>query len=287
LSKREWLDSRRNFRGVPADRTLRGREPFANAPAMTAPQPTAVSRLTENEKVCLRRWLEHKTAKEIALDLGISHHAVEKRLKMARTKLDVATSLEAARALADAEGYDRPVTGPADLSPPPDPRKPWQLPTIILGAVAMIFSLVLALALAPANPSANTSDIADQNGEIVLDGNSEKIFDELDKDDSGFLERPESPFVTLVFEDRDLADENGAEKAIVLDDLKPGESMTGTAVLGDATDPEQLAEFYEAADTDGDGRISFREYYNWTRVHLAELGIEISSVLKIQQPAEN
>ena len=113
------------------------------------------------------------------------------------------------------------------------------------------------------------------------------IFDELDKDDSGFLELPESPFVTLLFQDRNPAGESGAEKAIVFDDLKPGEAMTGTAIFGDATDPEQLAEFYEAADTDGDGRISFREYYNWQRVQLAELGIEFSSVLKIQQPSEN
>ena len=46
-----------------------------------------ITRLTEREKEALRRWLGHKTAKEIALDLGISHHAVEKRLKMARVKL--------------------------------------------------------------------------------------------------------------------------------------------------------------------------------------------------------
>jgi DNA-binding CsgD family transcriptional regulator len=40
----------------------------------------SLSRLTEREKVCLRQWLQHKSAKEIAADLGISHHAVEKRL---------------------------------------------------------------------------------------------------------------------------------------------------------------------------------------------------------------
>jgi DNA-binding CsgD family transcriptional regulator len=47
----------------------------------------SLPRLTERERVCLRQWLQHKSAKEIAGDLGISHHAVEKRLKMARTKL--------------------------------------------------------------------------------------------------------------------------------------------------------------------------------------------------------
>jgi len=74
-----------------------------------------ITRLTEREKEALRRWLGHKTAKEIALDLGISHHAVEKRLKMARVKLGVGSSLEAARALAAAERYQQAVTGSAGL----------------------------------------------------------------------------------------------------------------------------------------------------------------------------
>jgi DNA-binding CsgD family transcriptional regulator len=68
-----------------------------------------LARLTEREKVCLRQWLEHKSAKEIALDLGISHHAVEKRLKMERLKLGVASSLQAAQMLGEAEGYQQPV----------------------------------------------------------------------------------------------------------------------------------------------------------------------------------
>jgi DNA-binding CsgD family transcriptional regulator len=69
----------------------------------------SLSRLTEREKVCLRQWLQHKSAKEIAVDLGISHHAVEKRLKMARTKLGATSSLQAARMLGEAEGYGQAV----------------------------------------------------------------------------------------------------------------------------------------------------------------------------------
>ena len=69
-----------------------------------------LSRLTEREKLCLRQWLQHKSAKEIAADLGISHHAVEKRLKMARTKLGATSSLEAARMLGEAERYGQAVT---------------------------------------------------------------------------------------------------------------------------------------------------------------------------------
>src|SRR5690242_6993215 len=75
----------------------------------------SVSRLTEREKVCLRQWLQHKSAKEIAADLGISHHAVEKRLKMARTKLRATSSLLAARMLGEAEGYGQVVPQSPDL----------------------------------------------------------------------------------------------------------------------------------------------------------------------------
>lgn len=63
----------------------------------------ALARLTANEKECLRRRLLPQTAKEMATDLGISPHAVEKRLKMARAKLGVSSSLAAARLLAGAE----------------------------------------------------------------------------------------------------------------------------------------------------------------------------------------
>jgi DNA-binding CsgD family transcriptional regulator len=75
----------------------------------------SLSRLTEREKVCLRQWLQHKSAKEIAADLGISHHAVEKRLKMARTKLGATSSLQAARMLGNAEGYGQAVPQTPDL----------------------------------------------------------------------------------------------------------------------------------------------------------------------------
>src|SRR3954447_19464005 len=74
-----------------------------------------LSRLTQREKVSLRQWLQHKSAKEIAADLGISHHAVEKRLKMARTKLGATSSLEAARMLREAEGYGQTVAQSPDL----------------------------------------------------------------------------------------------------------------------------------------------------------------------------
>lgn len=106
----------------------------------------ALSRLTEREKVCLRQWLQHKSAKEIAADLGISHHAVEKRLKMARTKLDATSSLEAARKLGEAEGYGHPVAQSPDLASDPL-RRHWASPHLAIFGV-VIMSLIGALVLA-------------------------------------------------------------------------------------------------------------------------------------------
>lgn len=75
----------------------------------------ALARLTDNEKACLRRRLLSQTAKEMALELGVSPHAVEKRLKMARAKLGVSSSLHAARLLAQLEGYQQEGPTPPDL----------------------------------------------------------------------------------------------------------------------------------------------------------------------------
>jgi DNA-binding CsgD family transcriptional regulator len=112
----------------------------------------SLSRLTEREKVCLRQWLQHKSAKEIAVDLGISHHAVEKRLKMARIKLGATSSLEAARMLREAEGYGQAVAQSPDLvSHAPPLHSAFSRPAVI-GAAIMILvgAIVLGLLLQPA-----------------------------------------------------------------------------------------------------------------------------------------
>jgi DNA-binding CsgD family transcriptional regulator len=67
----------------------------------------AIRRLTKAERECLRRCLSHQTAKQMALDLGISPHAVEKRLKMARAKLGLSSSLEAAKLVESLERSGR------------------------------------------------------------------------------------------------------------------------------------------------------------------------------------
>lgn len=112
----------------------------------------SLSRLTEREKVCLRQWLQHKSAKEIAADLGISHHAVEKRLKMARIKLGATSSLEAARTLGDAEGYGQAVPQSPDLVSDTFPRHSTFTRLTVVGVSLMILigAIVLGLFLQPA-----------------------------------------------------------------------------------------------------------------------------------------
>ena len=112
----------------------------------------SLSRLTEREKVCLRQWLQHKTAKEIAADLGISHHAVEKRLKMARIKLSATSSLEAARMLRAAERYGQAVSQSPDLASDALPLQPAFTRLAGLGVVIVILvgATVLGFLLQPA-----------------------------------------------------------------------------------------------------------------------------------------
>jgi DNA-binding CsgD family transcriptional regulator len=111
-----------------------------------------LSRLTEREKVCLRQWLQHKSAKEIAADLGISHHAVEKRLKMARTKLGATSSLKAARMLGEAEGYGQAVPQSPDLVSDALPLHSAFTRLAVLGVTVMILvgAIVVGLLLQPA-----------------------------------------------------------------------------------------------------------------------------------------
>src|SRR5690242_17630289 len=110
----------------------------------------SLARLTEREKVCLRQWLQHKSAKEIAADIGISHHAVEKRLKMARIKLGATSSLEAARLLGEAEGYGQAVAQSPDLASDPRPLHSGLTRLTVLGVVVMIFgAIALGLLLQP------------------------------------------------------------------------------------------------------------------------------------------
>jgi DNA-binding CsgD family transcriptional regulator len=73
-------------------------------------------KLTLRQEQCLRGALELKSAKEVARDLGITSHAVEKHFRIAREKFGVATTAEAARLYAASlTGRESPHSGPSDL----------------------------------------------------------------------------------------------------------------------------------------------------------------------------
>ena len=232
----------------------------------------SLSKLTEREKECLRAWLDHKTAKEIALDLGISHYAVEKRLKMTRVKLDVASSIDAARLLADAEGYKQSGPQPADLDLRPDPGdKPASRSTTI-GVLAM--SLVLATAVvlltqatsgevAPAAvPAPSSADYrTDDNGTIKFGlgdlGNVEasperarqyvqQMFEREDTDSSGYIDLAEAPDRIEIGKPRP---DGSLPKTYA-------ETEIAEVLEGDAA----RTEYIRGGDKDGDDRISFEEY---------------------------
>lgn len=218
---------------------------------MEEPRTDPVALLTDKEKECLRLRLGHATAKEIALDLGISHHAVEKRLKMARTKLGATNSLAAARMLADAEGYQQTVAGPPDLSPTGRTGQFALHRSTIIGASIMILATTVALLLAANYQSSEPT-------EIRLDPGSNKLFDFLDRDKSGYLENDESPFVGVAF--------TGAPDAEAATDAAPA--------------PDQIAQFYAEADSDADGRVSFREFSAWSDARWAKSGGESKKTIR-------
>lgn len=234
------------------------------------PTRAALGRLTDNEKECLRRRLRHQTAKEMALELGISPHAVEKRLKMARAKLGVSSSLEAARLMAASEGYQR--TGPqaADLAAAEiacnggSSRKP-------IGVVAMGILVTAIIALAAqssivggdANSSASAgesvqdgfrmrpaSDFVDASADEVR-AYAEELFREQDKNRSGFVERDEAPTVQIRMTDASWDGEGPA----------PYEWYAKQKTQAVGLDPAAAKAAYIAmGDANADGKLSLDEF---------------------------
>jgi DNA-binding CsgD family transcriptional regulator len=159
----------------------------------------AIARLTDNEKDCLRRWMLPQTAKEIALDLGISPHAVEKRLKMARAKLGLSSSLQAARLLAANEEYQWLVPNKSDLANQTvltdaatrdaemgHRRTHHRVAVwIVAGGTTMILvAAAIIVGMGDAQPKATP-----EQAEVFLSSS----FDTMDRDKSGFIDLNETP----------------------------------------------------------------------------------------------
>ena len=231
----------------------------------------ALGRLTDNERECLRRRLWHQTAKEMALDLGISPHAVEKRLKMARAKLGLSSSLEAARLLAASDGYRE--TGPQapDLDAGAQREKGGFTKATLFGATAMTLLVATAVALAVSQVGSFSNEPADaeamppghvapSEAEVVL--MNQMTFHNTDTDNSGYIDGSESP----------LNPSPGSQLQPVFRRDGDGNYLpTGERVRRSAD--EIQAQFRQRADRDGDGRISFAEFHRWSAPNLVRRGI--------------
>lgn len=225
----------------------------------------AIGRLTENEKECLRRRLLPQTAKEMAIELGVSPHAIEKRLKMARTKLGLSSSLQAARLLAQTESHALVPHAP-DLA---GVAEPVQLRSSIggrrwwwIGGIAMSITIAAALAVtlhggAPAPQSVPAPSQASQKMKIYdgpfvpatpaqADAFIAQSFAAMDKDKSGYLDAGEAPRASI-------STGNGPRQAV---SAEQGARMF-------------LARF----DTDRDGKVSKAEYLAGRRPMVLATGI--------------
>jgi len=247
-----------------------------------------IDQLTEREKDCLRRWLAHQTAKEMALDLGISPHAVEKRLKMARAKLGVTSSLEAARLLADFEGYQRSGSQSPDLVMAMPQGQERRTKPLVLGALAMSLSVAalilvavhsssrVEVAPAPATDGTRIDEhyppsdyVKATPAEILVI--IQDTFRTLDADHSGFLEGDESPMV--VSEGGNPSYRRGKDGRLV-----------PTEEVDHPTREELRAGFYKNADRNGDGKVSLAEYRRWAGPNIAREGIPAEWKADINRP---
>lgn len=211
-----------------------------------------VERLTFKERECLDRWLAHATAKEIALDLGITHHAVEKRLKSARAKLGVATTLDAARLLAAAEGYGPTASQSPELAaaaaaaennvvkaPPTGRRR--GLTIIIAGAIIMSLVILAALALAGQSQPAP----APSTRKVV-------VVDRTDGRSADLATALGTVFARL--------DKNG-DKVIAGDELATSQfRIMRTMISQGGTSSAPVATTLTQFDSDRDGRVSEAEF---------------------------
>lgn len=69
---------------------------------------SAVDKLSPRQRACLRGVAKYQSYKEIGRDLGISDSTVEKHLRLAREKLGVESTSEAARIFIANEGEAHP-----------------------------------------------------------------------------------------------------------------------------------------------------------------------------------
>ncbi len=252
----------------------------AEVPRIDGRTQAALARLTDNEKECLRRRLRQQTAKEMALELGVSPHAVEKRLKMARAKLGLSSSLEAARLLVATEEYQR--TGPqaADLhSGATASEKRFHRP-LILGGLVMILVTAAILALGAQSSSAPAGETRPEGFRMLpasefVDGTPEELrayaeerFRTMDRDGSGFVERDEAPVPQIRL--TEAAWEGPGKPTREWIEQQQSRAVPLDPVMAKAA-------YISQGDANADGKLSFGEYMTIRNAGFDARQIPISS----------
>ena len=235
----------------------------------------------------------------MALELGVSPHAVEKRLKMARTKLGLSSSLEAARLLAASEEYQR--TGPHAADLPTSarlPQSPLHRPQVVGASIVILATaaiLVLAAQLAgniadngvpsgagsastaqaPVPAEQDRTRLDRQVVELALPQDEEQVmptaaeievlvttnFRLMDEDKSGYIEEGE-------------ISERSLEGRTYARDVNGNFRQTG------ARRPSR-SEYIAPNDHDADGKWDFSEFREWLTPHL-RAGIPVKARADIE-----
>lgn len=224
----------------------------------------ALGRLTDNEKECLRRRLRQQTAKEMALELGVSPHAVEKRLKMARAKLGLSSSLAVARLLAASERYQGTGPQPADLAAASSGSdKRLHLPLILGGLVMTLVAATIVAIAAQSSGSVADAGTTPDNFRMApasefVDGTPEELrayaeerFRTMDQDGSGFVERGEAPVPQIRLTEESWEGPGRPPREWF-------EQQRSRAVPLDSV--MARAAYVAQGDADADGKLSFGEY---------------------------
>lgn len=146
----------------------------------------ALYTLTEKEKDTLRLIVRGHDAKSAAIELDLSVHTINERLRSARRKLDVTSSREAARLLLESEAPEI-ASAPENLAykqlgdasaPPPSDLPPVTAQAnrraVWIGGIAMITALALALALAAPGPFGPLDQSAGQRSAEVAAADAER-----------------------------------------------------------------------------------------------------------------
>jgi DNA-binding CsgD family transcriptional regulator len=254
-----------------------------NVPEIDEKTRAALGRLTAGEKECLHRRLRHQSAKEMAIELGVSPHAVEKRLKMARAKLGLSSSLEAARLLADSEWYQQTTPRSPELALTGASVDKGAIRQAAWGVIVVSLLAVTLIVLATQGPSSGGVTSLD-SGNMAPYPNSQAAtalptgimvqptaaelhmvvvatFGKLDEDKSGFIEPAETP----------VAGRGTFSQKIYSRDEQGNVRETGQVRTVSAD--EARSEYIAQGDRDGDGKWSFAEYREWMKSNVARTGI--------------